>query len=412
MASPFAPAEQDDVLPPASPRRRRRWRFALFGAAAVAVLTLVGGGLLAWSYSSTILVPDHGWDSSVEIDSVTPGRIVLTRSDESERPGIYGLVWRGGNAILGPVLKGDADTVTRRLSHVNGFLVPGVDADIDTDVFEGDPRSTLGLPFEEIEVRGELGPMPAWLIPPSGRPSGAWAIVVHGLNGTRREGLRVADPLRALGVTSMLMSYRGDLGSPPSPDGLHHLGQTEWHDLQASVRYALAHGAKRLILFGYSMGGAIITQFMEKSHLAGRVSALVLDSPVLDWRSVLEFNATETGFPAIAANPLEWAVDARVGADWDSLDALSHTEDLRVPILLFQADNDERVPASDSDELATELPRTVTYYRVPQAGHTQEWNVEPRRFNRRLQAFLRSHDFDESPVESKKRARPLGSGSE
>jgi hypothetical protein len=47
------------------------------------------------------------------------------------------------------------------------------------------------------------------------------------------------------------------------------------------------------------------------------------------------------------------------------------------------------VPISTSDDFAAELPRRVTYFRVPEAGHTEEWNVDPHLYERRLGAFLR-----------------------
>ena len=88
------------------------------------------------------------------------------------------------------------------------------------------------------------------------------------------------------------------------------MGQTEWRDLGAAARYAFAHGARHLILVGYSMGGAIVSQFMERSPLAPRVAGLVLDAPALDWKEILSFNATRMGFPAFAALPVEWAIGA------------------------------------------------------------------------------------------------------
>ncbi|HEU4461622.1 MAG TPA: hypothetical protein VFR75_03400, partial [Solirubrobacterales bacterium] len=89
------------------------------------------------------------------------------------------------------------------------------------------------------------------------------------------------------------------------------------------------------------------------------------------------------------SKPVEWAIGARIDADWDSLDAVSHPEDFQLPILLFHGDEDDVVPISTSDEFAAELPEWVTYFRVPEAGHTEEWNVDPRLYERRLGAFLR-----------------------
>jgi acetyl esterase/lipase len=282
--------------------------------------------------------------------------------------------------------------VTRRLSDVRGYLVPGVHVGLDSHVYSGDPGQALGLPFRTIGVSDPLGSMPAWLIPvaPSTPPAArrTWAIVVHGHNDNRQNDLRITPALRRSGLTSLLISYRNDLGAPESPDGLYHLGESEWIDVQAAVRYALTHGAHRVVLVGYSMGGALITQFMQRSRLSRDVSALVLDAPVLDWRSLIEYNAEQIGLPGFLGLPVEWLIDARANPDWDSLNALEHPEDFHLPILLFHSTEDELAPIASSDEFAAELPRWVTYYRVPRVGHTESWNLNPRLYDRRLKRFL------------------------
>lgn len=364
---------------------RRRLVWALAAAVLLAGL-LALGVFLSWHFSSAVLVPDRSeWSEEVDIEDVGPARLVLHRSEVAMGPGYYGLVWQGGHAVVGPVLESDRETVTRRLSDVHGYLAPGTEAGLESEVYAGDPREARGLPFRNVEVRGELGLMPAWLIP--GRTE-TWAIVVHGINADPQVGLRIAPALRRAGLASLLITYRDDRGAPSSPDGLHHMGLTEWRDLQAAARHALSHGAARLVLIGYSMGGAIVTQFMENSRLASRVVALVLDAPVLDWKETIGFNATQMGLPRFFAMPVEWAIGARIDADWDSLDAVRHREDLQLPILLFHGEEDDLVPIETSDEFAEELAQWVRYYRVPDAGHTQAWNVDPRLYARRIGDFL------------------------
>jgi pimeloyl-ACP methyl ester carboxylesterase len=202
--------------------------------------------------------------------------------------------------------------------------------------------------------------------------------------------LRISPTLHRLGLPTLAIAYREDLGAPPSPDGFHHMGLTEWRDLEAAARYATDRGARRLVLVGYSMGGSVVAQFMQHSPLAPRVAGLVLDAPALDWPEIISFQATEMGFPAIASKPVEWAIGARIDVDWDSLDALRHPDALRLPILLYHGTDDEVVPISTSEDLAAELPRRVTFYPAPDAGHTQAWNVDPRLYEHRLRAFLAS----------------------
>ncbi len=366
---------------------RRHRRSLLVAVLGLIVVVVAVGAAASWYFSSEVLVPERsGWPLDATVEGLSPGRVVLSRSEDTLRPGVYGLLWQGGNAILGEVVKSDAETVTRRLAAVHGYyLRPGMKVALDTDVYAGNPRQTLGLPFTNVLVPDELGPMPAWLIP--GRTH-TWAIIVHGINGDQQAGLRIAPTLHRDGLPAMLITYREDLGAPPSPDGLHHIGLTEWRDLQAAARYALSHGARRLVLIGYSMGGAIVAQFMERSPLAHRVGGLVLDAPALDWKSILEFNAEQMGLPGFLATPVEWAIDARIDPDWGSLDALDHPEDFHLPILLFHGTEDKLVPISSSDAFAAELPHWVTYYRVAKAGHTESWNVDPSLYERRLTAFL------------------------
>jgi hypothetical protein len=369
---------------PSWPRRHRRW--LLLGCALLVIGVLALVGVLSWKASSEVLIPDHtGPPADATVERVLQGRVILSRSEETLRPGVYGIDWQGGHAIAGEVLGSDASTVTRRIRRVRGHLVAGLKVAFDNAVYAGNPRQALGLPFSEVRFPDELGPMPAWLIPGRSR---TWAIVVHGINRDRRSGLRVAPTLHRAGLPTLLISYREDLGAPAGPDGLHHMGLTEWLDLQAAVRYALAHGARHLVLVGYSMGGAIVSQFMERSSLAGRVAGLVLEAPALDWKAILSFNATQRGLPSFAADPVEWIIGERIDTDWESLDALRHPGDFHLPILLFHGTEDKTVPISTSEDFAAELPRWVTFYRVPKAGHAESWNVGPRLYDSRLKAFL------------------------
>lgn len=385
--------------------------------AIVVILVLIA--VAGWSFSSDVLVPNYSaWSDPIEVKAVGRHRIVLEKSTDTERPGYYGLDWEGGHAVLGPVLSAGSGSVTRRLSDVDGYLVPGVeDAHLDTNVYDGNPRQALGLPCSNVAVKGELGPMPAWLIPGE---SSTWAIVVHGINDTPQVGLRIAPQLHRLGLPTLLITYREDQGAPESPDGFHHMGLTEWRDLAAAAQYALARGAKRLVLVGYSMGGSLVTQFLEHSHLAPRTAAVVLDAPALSWKAILEFNAEEMGLPGFSALPVEWAIGARIDADWSSLDAVQHTDELHYPTLLFHGREDQVVPIETSEEFAEKLPRWVTFFAVPKADHTQSWNVDPSLYDRRLRRFLLQNGTISATKGSRadrrvgpeaNRARPVGSGS-
>lgn len=369
------------------PRRHRR-ALLLSGALLIVVLLALAAAA-SWHFSSAVVVPDHSpRPRNATVEKLNPGTVVLSRSAETSRPGIYGLQWPGGHAIVEGVLRSDADTVTRKLSVLRGHLTPGTRVAVDSTTYEGNPTQALGLRFANVAIPDELGPMPAWLVPAR---STTWAIVVHGINANREDGLRIVPPLHASGLPTLLITYRADVGAPPSPDGKHHMGLTEWRDLQAAAGYALSHGAHRLVLVGFSMGGAIVAQFMERSPLARRVAGLILDAPALNWKAILSFNASEMGLPSFAADPVEWMIGVRIDADWNSLDALRHPAAFHLPILLFHGTADTLVPISTSDAFARELAGWVTYYRVDGAEHVESWNDDPQLYDRRVTAFLRQH---------------------
>jgi uncharacterized protein len=81
-------------------------------------------------------------------------------------------------------------------------------------------------------------------------------------------------------------------------------------------------------------------------------------------------------------------VSARIDVSWDELDALQHSGDLRLPILLFHGTEDDVVPISTSADLAHELPRWVEFHRVPRAAHIASWNVNPGSYDRHLRSFV------------------------
>ncbi len=385
-------------------------------AAAVVLLLMALGAAVAvtWHFSSDALVPNHSpYSEAVDVEAVSGGKITLSRSEASERPGYYGLAWQSGHAIIGPIVSESDEGITRGLTDVRGYLVPGTEgAGLESNVYAGNPREARGLPYRSVDVPDPLGSMPAWLIPArrvagihSPPTSSTWAIVVHGHNDNRENGLRIAPALHRRGLPILLISYRNDLGAPESPDELYHLGETEWRDLEAASRYAIQNGAHQLVLFGYSMGGALIAQFMQRSPLRDRVSGVVLDAPALDWKSIFAFNSEEMGLPGFFSLPVEWTIDARIDPDWNSLDALQHADSFHLPVLLFHGVDDSVVPIEDSDEFAAELGKWVTYYRVPEADHTQEWNVDPALYERRVRRFL----LQIGP--KTERARPARSGS-
>src|SRR4249919_1351139 len=127
---------------------RRRWAIV---AGAALLVAIVAGAAAAWHFSSAVLVPDHSdWALEARVEGLAPGRITLERSNETERPGVYGLDWQGGHAIARAIVAEDESTVTRRLHEVDGYLAAGMAVGIDANVYAGDPTQALGLPSSTV----------------------------------------------------------------------------------------------------------------------------------------------------------------------------------------------------------------------------------------------------------------------
>ncbi|MBK3631201.1 alpha/beta hydrolase, partial [Streptomyces sp. MBT49] len=249
------------------------------------------------------------------VHGTAAGRITLTRDLAALRPGTYGLAGNGSHAVVGPVLPtaaASADTVVRRLERVtHGTLDPGDAVWLTPNLHVGNPGSALGLDHADIDVPGELGNLPAWFVPAARR---TWVIAVHGLGTTREHALNVMGFLHRRHFPVLALAHRGDLGAPRSPDGLNHLGATEWRDLDAAMRYAVRYGAERLVLFGWSTGATMALRAAADSGLRDLVSGLVLDSPVLDWRTTVRALAAARHTPGALLPLAVRAAGARVQA--------------------------------------------------------------------------------------------------
>jgi pimeloyl-ACP methyl ester carboxylesterase len=193
-----------------------------------------------------------------------------------------------------------------------------------------------------------------------------------------------------MGWTVLAITYRGDVGAPANHPPGYRLGETEWRDLEAAVRYALEHGAQRVEIIGLSMGGAITLEFLRHSPLAPRVMGVVFEAPVLEWRPVFDLAARHRGVPA-AVTSLGMSVAAwRAGLDWSELDQLAHANDLHTPILILHGDADPTVPLATSDSLAARRPDLVTLVKVISAGHSRCRNVDPLGYDAAVASWTRS----------------------
>lgn len=321
--------------------------------------------------------------------------ITLSRTADTVLPGRYGLFTVGSADYLklGSVLSEDATGVKRKLlTHVpsDAHLAPEA-------AFSGwyfDDPDELRLPYTNELIGTPVGPCPAWLFPVDGADT--WVIQIHGRGTTRTECLRAVPVFHAAGITSMVVSYRNDSEAPRSRSGTYTLGATEWHDVEPALAFAQRRGARRIILMGWSMGGAIALQVALHSAHRDLIAGLVLDSPVLDWRRVLDHQARLLGLPsqlaelAVGTLQQEWSAGLSGGAaiDFRRLDGVARASELRHPILILHSDDDGFVPSNASHDLAAARPDLVELQSFSVARHTKLWNYDQQRWTAAITSWL------------------------
>lgn len=369
--------------------RRKIIRITATSLLALLVLVTVALGGIGWHYSSELLEPEEVPlrypETSLGVDDKN---VVLAESKLTLQRGTFGLVWPGGTAKVGDIATAKDGRVERPL--LEGTAPPeGTKVRIETDVYEGNPKTALGLVFSDVAVPTELGDMPAWLVPASDKDT--WVITVHGRGASREEALRVVPQLHSAGLPVLLITYRNDPGAPRSPDGLYHLGATEWRDVEAGIRYAQSQGARKVVLYGWSMGGAIVGQTLTRSSVAAAVSGVVLDSPVTNWTQTLNLQAENRGVPTWLTPVAELVSGWRADIDFNRFDLVRNPPALKPPTLLFHGSADGTVPTQSSRDLATAasgLGWPLQYVEIPGADHTSGWNVATDTYRDALGDFL------------------------
>lgn len=390
-----------------SPRPRTATIAAVSGVG-VAVLSSLASLGTATYFARKVLTPEAERPDDTWVLDHDTRTITLRAEPHTLAVGRYGLWLDGGagHARVGEVLEQDLaprhprdHTVVRELHGVDqGSLEPGP-ARWNSYYYCGDPGGALGLGFQDVLVASDVGDLPAWRVPPEparARP-GHWVVLVHGRSAQREEALRALPLLHRLGFTALVPMYRNDPGAPPSVDGRYNLGLSEWRDVEAALRYAVAQGAHVVHLVGWSMGGAIVLQALDRSGLSGWVGRVVLDCPVIDWGDVLRHHAELNRIPRPAellartlmgrrstrhlvgvAEPIDIAV-----TDW-----VARAGELEHPILLLHSRTDQTVPYGPSERLAARRPDLVRLDLWDGPLHCREWNTDAGRWEGTVGEFL------------------------
>ncbi|WP_426624853.1 alpha/beta hydrolase family protein [Leifsonia sp. McL0607] len=316
--------------------------------------------------------------------------IELDDTERTRTPGRYGFWFADdSHAVVGDVVAeaSAANRIRRAILTSTGLIPSGPTTGRLTGHVYPAP-SALPFDWNEIDVPSPLGPCPAWVFP-AAEDSGVWAIHIHGRSTTRVTTLRGVPVAHRLGFTSLVVSYRGDGEAPTDPTAASGLGTTEWQDVASAIDVAVSNGARSIVLFGWSLGGAIALRAAERTGHRELIEGIVLVGPLTSWSAAIGHAARHMRLPRglgrLLVGMLSTGAGARLaGADepyrLEELDWTAARSRLTHPTLVLHNRGDAEVPFESSLEFARRHPGKVDVVEFPPTAHCMEWNAEPAKF--------------------------------
>ncbi|MGN7971068.1 alpha/beta hydrolase family protein [Microbacterium sp. 22296] len=317
--------------------------------------------------------------------------------DDSREPGVYGLRFDDGLHLpVGDVVRVDRDRVIRRILVRPQGLADGEATAAWTSQNIGAPEDVGPTRHVAVALR-RGGTAEAWEIGDRERAAGRWTIHVHGLRSSRNGALRSAPATTDAGWMSLVVSYAGDEECAPADALPSSLGTREWRDVDDAIAYAVASGAREIVLVAWSMGGTIAMLALEQSPHREAIVGLVLVAPALDWPRVVDNAVVSAHLPRTVAAASMRVLGSRLGARAlglvEAVDAhaLTWVGDSRpgpgVPTLIVHSRVDPVVPFSGSAAFVERHP-DAELVAFDATGHCNEANQEPERFHDTIAGWL------------------------
>lgn len=249
--------------------------------------------------------------------------------------------------------------------------------------------------WQAVTIRAQDGVgLNAWLFVPA-QPTGAGAVLLHGIADRRTGSLGVARLLLKQGYTVLTPDSRGHGES--GGDVLSY-GVREADDLHRWLAwFAPAAHVTRLYGWGVSYGAAV---WLQALPLDPEVRAIVADSPFASFSTVARdrvslgiAHTTLGGLlvtwlmikPALAYTDWRYKVDLSL-ADPAAAVAKSHT-----PVLLIHGAEDTETWPEHSEQLHEIDPARLPLWQVPHARHARSYGTAPEEYERRVLAWFAAH---------------------
>jgi len=195
--------------------------------------------------------------------------------------------------------------------------------------------SPADFPYAVEET--SFGRVHGWWIPGT-RADGKTVLYLHGNDGNVSTSIGETAPLQRLGLSVLLIDYRGfgaSEGSFPSE-------RSVYEDAEAAWRYLVGAGVRpsELYIYGHSLGGAIA---IELANRHPESAGLIVES---SFTSIYDMARLDPRYLLLPLNPL---LNQR-------FDSASKVAGLRLPVLYLHGTADEVVPFDMGKRLFSSTP--------------------------------------------------------
>jgi uncharacterized protein len=230
------------------------------------------------------------------------------------------------------------------------------------------PPSELGVVAEEVTFSADGGPLlHGWWFPAVGEVRGT-VVYCHGNRGHLGFHVDWVKWLPSHGYQVLLFDYRGYGKSDGQPTRAGTVC-----DAIAAIDFALARDAKRVVVYGHSLGGAIaISAVAQRSQVRGVIAESTFPS----------YRAAACGRVPWLGSVLQFLVSNGEDPE-DVLDRIPPR-----PLLVIHGDEDGIVPLSVGLQLFERAAVPKCLYVVAGSGHRTPWVREGARFEARLVQFV------------------------
>ena len=313
---------------------------------------------------------------------------------DRQSKGPQSLFWnsRAGHALVQvDFVQSSEGQIALKVLRIYKSELPTEGSSVSLSGWLGEHPEHFGLEgsFKELNMPNETK---AWLFPGT---TDKWVIHVHGRRAGMGETLRNIKQFSALGYNQLTISMESD----PKPFGLgktkSNLGETEWTQIELAVLKAQNLGAKEIILFGWSQGAFMIGQFLRKSKHANSVNGAIFDSPLLDYRSTMQFHAQRAGISKRLGDRVIDAIqDSKViklfgyrNVNVDAISLTNRSVGVQIPFLILYSSTDGHVESFDVHLFAGHN-ESVSLVEIQGAKHCRLFNHDQEKYQSSISQWI------------------------